>query len=465
MKNLFIAKVNYLFIFLVGGIVSSCVPIAQQNQTTASLPQSDNSGNTKAQVANVPYYIDKTLRTENFNYETTIRTVELYPQLSEQTTEATLHSPAVVPLTEQTLMLEFDELTSQSHTPFHARVYHCNADWTISTLNDIEFMQDFNDFIINRSEYSAATKVPYIHYKFELPKVKISGNYIIMVHREGNIKDILLTRRFVVFENLVEIGAGVVPSSGIKERRTNQQIDFGISYKNYNLYNPRENVKVTIRQNGNWLNATQKLAPFSIKEDLRILEYNFFNLENNFPAGNEFRFFDIRSLKFIGQNVAKLEVAEADKNVVFLGTDQSRANKSYTLVKDQNGEFVIDNYERGNGAIQADYANVRFFLKTPEVPDAKIYIFGALTNWQLGNESMMHYDTENQGYRGELLLKQGYYNFRYVLLKNDKPDESYFEGSYFETENRYEIFVYYRPVGVRNDLVVGFKTVFANSRN
>ena len=451
---------------LPGGILwlAACVPLSRQNQPAYTSIASTVPG--QVPVANVPYFADKRLKMENLSYEPGIRTVQLYPKFSQDPAgEATLHAPAVVPLTEQGMLLEFDELVSQSHPPFHARLMHCNADWSISTLNDIEFLETFNDFLITQSEYSASTKIPYIHYRFDVPQVKISGNYVVMVHREGNIKDILLTQRFVVFENLVEIEAVIRPSSGVQERRTHQQLDFSVSYKNYNLYNPRDAVKITLRQNENWLSTLNKLSPYDIKEDLRVLEYNFFNLENNFPAGNEYRYFDIRSLKFLGQNVARADVMQPNRNTVVLNTDQPSAGKSYSLVRDQNGSFVIDNYERGNGAIQADYANVRFFLKTPEVPDAKVFILGALTNWQTNPENLMQYDTQKQGYAGELLLKQGYYNFKYALQKDGKTDENFFEGNYFETENRYEVFVYYRPVGVRNDLVIGYRTLFANPRN
>jgi len=40
----------------------------------------------------------------------------------------------------------------------------------------------------------------------------------------------------------------------------------------------------------------------------------------------------------------------------------------------------------------------------------------------------------------------------------------YFEGSFNNTENRYDILVYYRPPGSRSDLLIGYQEVNVNSR-
>ncbi|MBC8112217.1 MAG: DUF5103 domain-containing protein, partial [Verrucomicrobia bacterium] len=234
-----------------------------------------------------------------------------------------------------------------------------------------------------------------------------------------------------------------------------------LNYVNYNLVNPREAVKVTLRQNENWSNAIQKLPPSVTREDARILEYNFFNLENSFQGGNEFRFFDIRTLRANGQNVAGIKT-NADGTEVALLTDKPQPNQAYSQVTDMNGNFVVDNYEFSNGNTQADYAKVKFRLESPEIPDAKVHIFGTLTNWQPNADNQMHYSVDLQAYTGELLLKQGYYNFKYILEKQGKLDLNYFDGSRFETENVYEIIVYYRPQGSRADLLIGYK--FLRSR-
>ena len=416
----------------------------------------------------VPYYIDKKLKTENYIYEPSVRTVQLYQKINDDLNgNKAVELPPAISTIEQSLpiVLEFDELTDQTHAPFHVKIFHCNADWSLSILSDIEFLHDFNDFTINKYEYSSGPKVPYIHYTFELPKVKLSGNYIVMVHREGNVKDILLTSRFFIYENIVQVNAQVKSSQGIRERYTRQQIDFSVNYNGYNLINPRDAVKTTLRQNFNWQGAITKLVPYAVREENTTLEFTFFNLENNFPGGNEFRFFDTRSLKFMGINVFKLNT-KGDTNEVLLGKDKTRAVEPYSQVKDMNGNYVIDNYENGNGATTADYSKVRFTLVSPQPAPGNVYIFGALSNWQTNEQNKMNYNAETQSYSAELLLKQGYYNFQYALEKPTlkATDPSYFEGDHFETENMYDIIVYYRPPGARNDLIIGYKQMNFNSR-
>jgi hypothetical protein len=70
----------------------------------------------------------------------------------------------------------------------------------------------------------------------------------------------------------------------------------------------------------------------------------------------------------------------------------------------------------------------------------------------------MFYDTNNNKYLNSLLLKQGVYDYTYVWIDKDgKADDFALEGSYFETENDYQLLVYYRPSGARWEELVGYK--------
>jgi hypothetical protein len=441
-----------LVLLLLCGV--ACVPITQQQQPSAS------------GTSNGAYYVDKQVRTIDTTYEESVQTVLFYP--AQPTTadpvSGSLQAPVISIAQSTPLVLEFDELGTTFRN-FRAKVLHCNADWSMSLLNDIEFVEGFNDFLFSQPRLSINTKVPYVHYRFEVPKVKLSGNFVLMVYREGNIKDIILTRRFIVYDNRVEIRPNIRFSTGVMERNLNQQIDFVINYPNYPLNNPRATVKVALRQNYKWDNAIRNLVPMNIREDQTSMEYNYFNLENNFSGGNEYRFFDMRSLRFLGQNVRKIDVAN-DSTQVYLLIDKPRAKQAYSQVIDFNGRFVIDNYEMSNGATEADYANVHFTLQPDEKVNGQVHLYGLLTNWTISDQTRLAYNATENTYTGNLLLKQGYYNYKYVLVTpNGKVNENYFEGSHFETENHYEIIVYYRPVGSRADLIIGYEMIRHNRRN
>jgi hypothetical protein len=431
----------------------SCVPISQQAGGSAT---ADANG----------VYVDKRMRTEDFVYENNVRTVLLYPRAAEgQDPVSAVLAPAVLPLDQPVpLMLEFDEL-GNAFKNYRAKIFHCNADWSLSQLNDMDFLMTFNDFLLNQPNLSLNTKVPYVHYTMEVPRVKLSGNYVVMVYREGNVKDILLTKRFVVFDNQVNVVARIAPSSGVNERNTNQQIEFSIVHPDVNLINPRENVRIVLRQNYLWETAITGLRPTAIWEDRRLLEYQHFGLENNFAGGNEFRFFDIRSIRFLGQNVRHMDIT-SDSNRIYLLPDKPRTREAYSQTIDFNGRYVIANYEQGSGAIEADYADVYFTLVAPQQPNGRVHVWGALTDWKVSDQTLMRYNATDGVYQGQLALKQGYYNFQYVLEEpGGRLNLRFFEGSHFQTENHYEVIAYYRPPGARGDLVIGYALLRHNSRN
>jgi hypothetical protein len=75
----------------------------------------------------------------------------------------------------------------------------------------------------------------------------------------------------------------------------------------------------------------------------------------------------------------------------------------------------------------------------------------------------MKYDSASKQYKSRQLIKQGWYDYQYIVKSPTKP-EYYIEGSHFETENLYEIFVYYRSFQPMADLLIGYYKVEANSR-
>ena len=73
--------------------------------------------------------------------------------------------------------------------------------------------------------------------------------------------------------------------------------------------------------------------------------------------------------------------------------------------------------------------------------------------------SKMNYNYKRFGYELKLYLKQGYYNYIYVLSNDNKRggDETIVEGNHWDTENEYSIFVYHRKIGTYYDQLIGYK--------
>jgi hypothetical protein len=390
-------------------------------------------------------------------YEPEIRTIVIRPSSDDR---GTYLEPAVTPVGESALTLEFDDLRDHRDT-YYARIIHCNYDWTRSDLTDLDFLNEFNEFPINNFEFSVDTHIPYAHYWMNLPPVKLPGNYVVVVYRDSNKDDVILTKRFMVFDTGVTfenernlIGAGSAAS-------LNQQINFTINYKNVDIIDPLTSVKVAIRQNQRWDNIATDIHPSFVREIEKEIEYRFFEREKMFKGGSEFRFFDLRSLNNPGRNVARV-----DKTVkpyeVFIEPDKSRQFEAYSQYPDYNGGFIPDNLDYRDPAF-SNYANVNFTLQTPQAYAGNVFVTGAFNYWNLNDINRMHYDSAHQEYRANILLKQGWYDYQYIV-QSPGVAPYLFEGSHYETENLYEIFVYYRPFNPKADLLIGYLRLEKNAR-
>lgn len=401
-----------------------------------------------------PAFCQKVFTTLDKEYEADIKSVMLHPASGAKS--AILEAP-VIPLNQQNqLLLSFDDLTGNPQS-FYVKIIHCNADWTVSTLSSIQYLYEYNEFFITERVMSSGTKTPYVHYTFLIPKVKISGNYLVKVYRDYDEEDLILTRRFMVYEEKVIITPNIQMPVQVSHRDFGQQVDFQVMYGNYPMINPQENLYVTIRQNHRWDNAISGLKPLYLDEFSRRLDFNFYDSRNVFPGYNEFRAFDTRSIITPMLNIGKI-IKEPDYTQVILLSDDSRAGKAFTTLPDANGKFFPEHYETGDGEINPDYAYITFSLDI--LPQKEnIYIIGGFNNWLPQEAYRMQYDENLKKYICTALLKQGYYNYSYAVLSGNVANQTVLEGSHSATENIYEIITYFRPPGERADYIVGYKEV------
>jgi len=406
------------------------------------------------------YYADKTLRYEDYTYAPEVRSVQCYVA-SGQPNE--VFQPPVVPLGQsQAITLEFDVLGEQSQR-YTAKLLHCDANWQPSVLTDLQFLNEINEFLITDYRVGINAKVPYFHYRMRAPGVKLSGNYLLVVQSPGGVP--VVSRRLLVYENQVQVGLKPGIVVGGQERYTLQQLDFAVSYPSVELVNPSAEVKVVLRQNFRWDNAKYNLRPTFVRDAERRLDYQYFGFENAFPGLSEYRYFDTRSVQAAGIGVLHVDPRAAPV-VVTLQPEASRNKQAYNQYQDANGQRVFESREYGNGATNADYADVTFQLKADQPAPGPVYVLGALTDWQLKDEFRLTYDEGKQLYTGHALLKQGYYNYSFAVAgaHGTAPNEVYFEGTHYETENQYDLLVYYRPPGSRADLLIGYQAVDMNRR-
>jgi hypothetical protein len=408
------------------------------------------------------FSLAQTLQMADVNYDPQIQTVLLYPAINgDLNTPGRLLNPPVIENTaDSPLVLEFDDLTGD-YRPFRARLVHCNADWQKSVLNDIEFTFEYNDYPITDYQVSLGTKVQYYHHRFPVPKVKLPGNYILVVVDERNPRKLILSRRFSTFQNKVVVGATVQFSVSPERQFRDQQVDLVLSYKNYQVISPQDDFKIIIRQNYRDNKIITNLKPTNVRVFDQVLEYRLFDLSNTIGGGNEYRFFDTRTVISRANYVDRI-VPREDKTTAYINMDQPRSVGAYLMFDDFNGRYVIDHRETGNGSVSADYIETVFTLRTPEVPDGEVYVNGGFNSWRLDDRNRMTYDPAQGSYRASILLKQGVYNYDYAIARQSPQpfvDESLLEGNYSQTENDYEVFVYHRPPAGRADQLVSYRKV------
>ncbi len=394
-------------------------------------------------------------------YLNSIRTVQLVQQGKPFSTPIyTLNSPEV-------LALSFDDLNG-GFEAYNYTLIHCNADWTPSNLFQNQYLEGlFDDQIITNTP-SVNTIQKYTHYELMLPnanmQLKQSGNYLLLVYRNFDKSQPVLTRRFFVLSTTFSVIPYLRRASKPSEIFTSHELDFDINTQNVRVFNPFEEVKVIIRQNGRWDKEVAGLTPLFVRENM--LSYDFAD-RNIFKAGNEFRKVDLRSLRFRGDGMATLEVSNKG-NFVEMRIDESRSDRRYLFYEDINGRFLIQNMEGRDARNDGDYITVKFKLAYPNGPieNGKVFIMGYFGDWKANEDTEMFYNFDTGQYEKELYLKQGFYDYKYGFQRNGSRfiDDDYFEGSHEETENDYEIFVYHRPpTSAQFDRLVAYTKV--NSLN
>ncbi len=364
-------------------------------------------------------------------------------------------------------VLHFDLLGEEPAT-FLYQIIHCNADWTPSKLQEQEYLEGFSENRLRDYEVSVFADQKYAHYALPLPnadvKWTVSGNYLLKVYLDDDERTLALTRRFIVYEDVWQIGIQAVVPAQVSKMQTCHELDFSINQKSARPVNPRE-AWATVLENGRWDNALTGLHERTVTADGLNFDYQDSIV---FPAGKEFRYFDISTFDYRTERVERIALGGKWPEV-WLRPDIVTGDSPALNQEDNGGEYQIffqNTGSRFGGAnkpqVQADYALVHFRLKrNAPTESGDVYLFGGLTDWQVQPQFKCVYDEKEHAYTGEAYLKQGYYNYEYVVVdpKTGKLDHSETEGNWFATTTRYTVVAYWRPHGQRYDRVMGLRTI------
>ena len=355
--------------------------------------------------------------------------------------------------------IAFDDLTHE-YRRYAYKVEHCNADW--STSGDLfvsDYIDGFNaDNVIEHVEQSINTNVLYTHYRFQIPnercKLKMSGNYRVTIYDANDDDKAVAECCFMVVEPRMGVKLSVDANTdrGINSRW--QQVAMEVKYGGgLSVTDVQRQIHTVVMQNGRWDNAVVNAKPqFVMGDGLRWSH----NAQLVFEAGNEYRKFEMLDVRQANMGVEKIDW-DGDAYHVYLWPDEPRG--SYVFDEDANGAFYIRNSDNRENNSTSEYVHVHFTLRSLRLA-GDVFVNGVWTNDLLSAPYKMQFDEGAQCYRLSLLLKQGYYSYQYVWQQpNGQIANVPTEGSFYQTENRYQALVYYRKLGERADRLVGFAEV------
>ena len=352
----------------------------------------------------------------------------------------------------ESFSLQFDDLGGNEET-YYYKITHCNADWSASSLMKSEYLKGIDNQPIQPESNSYGTLQSYSHYRLtfpnELTQMTLSGNYMLSITDSYGTE--LFSCRFVVYIPQVSVPAEVKRARDLKYYDTQQVVQFTINQKDFRLDNPQVAVKVAVLQNYRWDTAITGLKPQYIIGNELVYRYD---RETAFWAGNEYFYFDSKDIRVAASGIARFT---RDRLVgSYLFTNVSRANSVYTYYPDINGDFLITTVNGANPANEADYTQVHFALEGKSTLWGKeVYVYGKFSNYELRDEYKLTYDEKDGLFKGQVLLKQGFYNYKFATKEGRTIDFNEIGGNFYQTENTYIILVYYRAPGALYDEVVG----------
>ena len=359
--------------------------------------------------------------------------------------------PPVVDMTsDETITFSFDEMSHQ-YRRFTYRIQHCNALWEPSDILESEYLDGFNDQPIDDWENSLNTTFDYTHYRLTIPndevKLKLSGNYRLSVCEDGRE---VAYFKFCLSEGMPLLSASVTDNTDIDTRESHQQVGLEVNYSSLRVRDHTKDLYTVVMQNGRTDNAVLNPAPTYNAGNKLTYEHC---RELIFPAGNEFRRFEIVNMYDYFMNVDRIAFHDPFYHATLM---QDTRRHAYKFDHDHNGRYLIRYNQAHDNDTEADYLFVHFNLASERLTGGRMYVYGHFSGGNLTTKYEMEYNPQERAYQASILLKQGAYDYQYLWVPDGETagETKPAEGDWYETGNEYLILLYYRERGSRYDRLV-----------
>ena len=390
--------------------------------------------------------------------DSSVKTIQLYRSTPSVVDEFATNPiierqfPTLVLNSGEVLELEFD-LMDPVGRPLSIYFYHMNYEWQ-QDLAPAQYLGTFQrDDLVNYIP-SRATDIPYTHYAYRFPNESmsflVSGNYILRVTEQGRESEVLFERPFYITEQLTPVQIGI-------ENIIVGQGGFGAIQPAAVFLQPATldanvfDYKVCFTRNGRFEayrcseqpSLTQPPALRFFLQPSQAFE----------PITADF-FLDISSIR-VGNRIARVDFNEIPF-LVTLEPDYARFPGN-SLDPVLNGQTVVSGVVQDVATpdVSAQYVRVLFSYipETAQRLGSDVYITGSFNSWQEDDAHRMEWVEANKQYEIELLLKQGYYDYRYILDQDRLP-----RGTVPRPENVYSAFVYYSDIRLNSDRLLGISS-------
>ena len=372
-----------------------------------------------------------------------------------------LSLPVIELESDQSVCISFDEMSYEPKS-FTYAIVHCNADWTRSSLSEVDYLQGFANGSIDDYTFSSNTTTLYMHYQVNVPnddlKLKVSGNYAVIIAQDNDFANPVAVACFSVVQSLVAVTGSIRGNTDTELLGRYQQLDFDVENSGYEVRDPFSELKITVQQNRRWDNAVMNVVPTYTSSKLQSYKNN---RQLIFEGGNQYRSVDFSSEYTYGSGIERITFDHTFYHV-WLMPSEVRAGHGVEQGYDANGQFLVNRQRSDDDDVEADYMWVHFVVPmTDPYFNGSVYLVGQLFDNQINEQSRMVYDFAQKAYVKSLFLKQGGYNFQYLFVEKNAKSGTLqpIEGSYWQTENEYAIYVYHRPWGERYDKLVAVKIV------
>jgi len=376
-----------------------------------------------------------------------IKSIQLFnPQTNDET--------PVIKFGEQ-LVLSFDDLQNSS-TIYKYTIKHLDRNWQDDGLFFTEFAKGTLNANIQDFSYSFNTYQKYTHYTLNFPnekiQPKISGNYELIVFKDSASKP-LFKKRFCLVEEGANLAINVSRFNDSKKPNINQRVEVIAVPNRSDILGNANSISLNVIQNNNFNQGIFDVKTNSVMGNKLLFQ----QMNLVFPGNNEFYYFDNKIINQAYDMIASVETNE-DGNQTYLHSVWAYP-LDYQYQPDVNGAYYFRRNDMGierNANTEGDYSWVYFSLDSNKM-NKDLYVLGAFNDYIPSEESKMTYDENYKKYVAKIYLKQGFYN--YILTTKDDAGNlnlGEINGSFWQTENLYQAFLYYAPFGRNYDGLIGY---------